>query len=189
MPFTQPEWDWSAAYKVAETAGDERPTWAYDWPAGQRLAADLTHFSLPDRVADLGCGRGLLGLTALQHGCREVLFADASAVVLEYVQEVLKLNNFDAEVAVHKWGEPLPGGQWPCILGGDILYRPECFKDLMYSLAQSLTEDGYAYLSDPRRQCEPELQELAADNGLILTVDRPGDRYSLLMLRKKAKPD
>ena len=70
MDFKKPDWDWQPAYEAAEAAGDDRPTWAYDWPAGQRLASDLKHMQLPSRCADLGCGRGLLGMTAHRWECK-----------------------------------------------------------------------------------------------------------------------
>ena len=60
-----PEHDWQHALANASAAGDERPTWGYQWPAGERLAAWLIDRwstqpteNLPRRIIDLGCGRG-----------------------------------------------------------------------------------------------------------------------------------
>ena len=61
---------------------DEDVTCLYQWPVGATLAARLAEL-VPcqgRRVADLGCGLGSLGLSALALGAREVLFADGSAI-------------------------------------------------------------------------------------------------------------
>lgn len=186
--FTLPEHDWQAALDAATTAGDGRPTWAYPWPAGDRMAQDLgDHIAIAGKLVDLGCGRGNLGLTALAAGAATVLFADGSPYPLGFLDAVIRANDLGdiASTAVHQWGDPLPGGPYDVILGGDILYRPECFTMLMRTLGQSLAEDGVAWLSDPRRSLEPQLAELAEATGLSWTTKRPDDRYTLVALTRR----
>ena len=124
-----PPMNWQQAFLDAAAIGDDRPTWAYDWPAGLRLAHNLGElYQLQGKkVCDLGCGRGTLGLCALQLGAAHVDFCDGSAQVLSYVQKVLDCNHFldTAQCHVHQWGKPLPLKSYDIILGGDILYRPE----------------------------------------------------------------
>lgn len=180
-----PDFDWQAACKeVADS--DERPTWAYTWPAGLRLLGDLAE--LIDlrglRVCDLGCGRGLLGLAALQLGAASVHFCDASETVLSYVQECLDHNGLSQRSSCHphRWGTPIPGAPFDLILGGDILYRPECFTELLDSIATGLSQEGQALLADPRQKLEKELSALAIARSLRTTIQRH-KTYTLINFR------
>lgn len=162
---------------------DDDVTCLYQWPSGTRLAEYLpTHFAelapcRDRRVADIGCGRGVLGLTAYATGAASVLFADASPVAVEFLARVIALNALNAlaprvHVVQHQWGTALPGEPYDLILGGDILYRPECFADLMITIARSLSVNGCALLSDPRSTLEPQLAELAAMHRLKWITQR-----------------
>ncbi len=188
--FQFPQQDWSEALAAAEQDGDERPTWAYSWPAGERFAKDLSSI-FPDkgltgkRIADIGCGRGYLGLSTFTHQPETVLFADGSPYPLQFVQSVLCLNRLTGgSTCVHHWGTPLPDGPWDIILGGDILYRPECFKQLFTTVVSSLSTDGAAYFSDPRSILEPQLPEIAQRCALTYNQQRVEEqRYTLITLQ------
>ena len=186
MPLSEPDFDWQAAFSNAEASGDDRPTWAYDWPAGQRMSAELAQLTTIKnaRVCDLGCGRGQLGFTALELDARLVYFCDHSAEILSYVGNKLHHNGFHERgvCSTHRWGSPIPGAPFDVILGGDILYRPECFADLLASIASSLSTSGLALLSDPRSELEPELFELSIPLGLISRYSRR-ESYSLIEIR------
>lgn len=155
---------------------DEDVTCLYQWQAGAFLA------TLPEtrtacsgrRVADLGCGRGALGLSACAAGARRVLFADASRVAIDFLARTIALNALGdrAQATLHAWGTPLPDGPWEVILGGDILYRPDCFAALLDTIAASLAADGVALLSDPRITLEEALAGLAAARGLTWEAAR-----------------
>lgn len=187
-------WPAHLAWVIAPAAGpqaelaraDDDVTCLYQWPSGARLAEYLsTHLATlapcrDRRVADLGCGRGGLGLTAFAAGARAVLFADASPVAVEFLTRMITMNALNApnalmpraHVVQHHWGTALPGAPYDLILGGDILYRPECFADLMTTIAWSLSPHGCALLADPRTMLEPQLADLAAKNRLTLTTQR-----------------
>jgi hypothetical protein len=106
-----------------------------------------------------------VGFAALRLGA-EVTFADGSATVCAGVRSVLAANRLSATVVGHRWGDRVPGGPFAWMFGGDILYRPDCFRALFATLAASLAADGVALLADPRTQLEPELPSLAAAAGL-----------------------
>ena len=181
-------WPPHLAWVIAPAAGpqaqlaqaDDDVTCLYQWPSGTRLAEYLsTHLATlapcrDRRVADMGCGRGGLGLTAYAAGAAAVCFTDASPVAVDFLARTIALNALAprAHVAHHYWGTALPGAPYDLILGGDILYRPECFADLMTTIALSLSAQGCALLSDPRTTLEPQLAELAAKHRLKWTTRR-----------------
>lgn len=173
----------------AAAAPDADCTWAYCWPAGVRLSADLPALAgcAGAAVADLGCGRGHGGLSALVAGAARVVFADGDPAVLRWVEGVLVANGFTdrARTHPHAWGDPVPGAPYDVVFGGDILYRPDCFAALLASIAASLAPDGIALLSDPRRRLEPELPGLAAAVGLDWACERRDAGYTLVRLRRR----
>lgn len=153
-------------------------TGAYPWPAGNRFARDL-HDVVPvagRRVLDLGCGPGQCGRRALELGAAVVVFADGSPAVVAAI---------GGGAILHQWGEPVPGAPFDVILGGDILYRPECFTDLLCSIATALAADGVALLSDPRSVLDDELPVLALAAHLTWTTVRHAD-YTLARLTRIA---
>ena len=181
-----PDFDWKSAFDRATQDGDERPTWAYDWPAGQRMRRELSSLiDLRDKsVCDLGCGRGQLGFAAIDLGARFVHFCDHSSEILDFVQRKIDENDLiqRAGTATHRWGADIPGAPFDVILGGDILYRPECFAELLHSIASSLSPVGCALLADPRLHLENELFELSISQGLKSVYSRR-DSYSLIEIR------
>ncbi len=182
--------EWRPLLGQAPTEGDL--TWAYPWPAGERLAADLA--SVADcagkRIAELGCGRGRTGLTALQLGAGEVIFCDLAEEPLGYVTEALAANHFTerGRTQRHAWGEPVAHAPFDLILGADILYRPAYHPALLRSIAASLAQNGKCLLADPRTELEPELPAQAAAQGLTWQCQRRPGEYTLIELKKNLDP-
>jgi predicted nicotinamide N-methyase len=152
-------------------------TGAYAWPGGSRLAGDLPPV-IGLGVADLGCGRGACGRAALAGGASRVIFCDGDPAALAAVRADLP----EADTALHEWGDPLPGGPYDLILGGDILYRPALHHHVLRSIASSLNANGEAWLSDPRHTLEEELPELAHSMGLSLRQKRRPAGYTLVRI-------
>ena len=154
-------------------AGDDGSgdaTGAYAWPAGSKLAGELG--ALVDCagavVADLGCGLGQLGFSALALGARRVLFADGSPAAVDLAQRTISCNRLGAraEARLHRWGQALPGAGYALILGGDILYRAECFAALVATISASLAAGGQCLLADPRTRLDDEFAALLPACGL-----------------------
>lgn len=171
---------------LSPATGDADLTWAYPWPAGERLAADLA--AVVDcrglRIAEFGCGRGRCGLTALLLGAAEVVFCDIADEPLTYVTQALAANGITdrGQTRHHAWGEPAPEGPFDLIIGADILYRPAFHPALLHSIATSLTPDGCCLLSDPRSEWEPELPGQALALGLTWATERRATGYTLATL-------
>jgi len=163
-------------------------TGRYAWPAGLRLARDLQKVvACHDlEVCDLGCGTGVVGRAALHCGARRVAFLDGAADALAHVRQALH-DEPRAVYHLHRWGDAPPGGPYRLILGGDILYREECFPLLLASIALGLATDGQCLLSDPRQRLEEELPALAAVAGLSWTSVRRSD-FTLVTLRPRGAP-
>jgi predicted nicotinamide N-methyase len=167
-------------------SGDGDLTWAYPWPAGERLAADLAE--VVDcrglRIAELGCGRGRSGLTALLLGAVEVLFADLEQAPLNYISRALVVNAVAdrGHVVRHAWGDPLPGQPFDLLIGADILYRPLFHRALLGSIGSSLAPGGRCLLADPRTELEAELPEIAANFNLSWHCQRRPLNYTLVTL-------
>jgi SAM-dependent methyltransferase len=167
---------------------DADPTWRYPWPAGARLAADLPHLGTWTglRAAELGCGQGRVGRTLLDLGVAHLAFADISPEPLDFLRHAL---GEDPRVALHQhaWGDPLPGGPYDLLVGGDILYRPAYFDRLVQSLALSLADAGLILLADPRTTLEPELTAALQDAGLTAFQERRPGPYTLLRSEKQRR--
>lgn len=166
---------------------DHDLTWRYRWPAGRRLEADLPAVvaCAGQTVCDLGCGQGALARAALAQGAAHVTAADGAADAVALLRASINDPRFTA--VQHSWGEPIPGGPFTVILGGDILYRPALHPELIRSIALSLAPDGLALLVDPRRTLEAELPLLAATHHLTWHPERRDD-YTLVRLTRIASP-
>ena len=168
-----------------DAAGDA--TWAYAWPAGMRLAAELAAvaFCAGRRVLDLGCGGGQCGRAALAAGAREVVFADASPARWSTWLRCCRWRSPGAGArSTTAGGDAPPHGPFDLVLGGDILYRPFLFAELLASVAAGIGRDGAAVLADPRTTLEPELPPLAAAAGLTWEPVRRAGGYTLVRLRR-----
>jgi predicted nicotinamide N-methyase len=189
MEALPPHLAWLKIPAQAKAEADEAAdvTWTYGWPAGMRLSSELAELidCRGKTVADFGCGRGHCGFSALALGAKRVVFADGNARAVSWIDSVISLNSLGdrANAHDHEWGQPIPGGPFDLILGGDILYRPEYFARLLGTIAGSLAPDGAALLSDPRQLLEPELSQQAHANDLSWDTERRALGYTLVRAR------
>jgi predicted nicotinamide N-methyase len=155
----------------------EDGTWRYQWPAGSRFLVEIDSLVqvAGRRVIDLGCGQGRLGCWALEHGAAQVVFADQSAAALAAIPV-----HAQAMLLEHRWGEPLP--VCDILLGGDILYRPACFVDLLTSVGTALAVGSVAWLVDPRSTLDAELPGIAASLGLQWLPERRSAGYTAIRI-------
>jgi SAM-dependent methyltransferase len=186
-PRLPPHLDWlirpAPGPDPAPAPAEADVTGAYAWPAGSRLAGELA--ALVDCrgavVADLGCGLGQLGFSALALGAQQVLFADGSPVAIDLAARTIGANRFGARARAcrHLWGQALPGAPCTLILGGDILYRPECFAGLVDTIHASLAPGGQCLLADPRTRLDDEFAALLAGRRLGWRLERRAAGYTL----------
>ncbi len=157
-------------------ASDERmPYYALLWPAGEALARAVAEGpALGGRaVLDLGCGCGAAGLAAARRGA-EVTCLDwapeAQALVEAGAERLgLRLRRFVA----CDWRDPPPLlGCYYRILAADVLYEERNAVPVARFLAQHLTDDGEAWITDPGRRHAEAFPTVAAARGLTLVEAR-----------------
>ena len=155
---------WEAAALMDARPAVPPPYWAWAWAGGQALARHvLDHRELVRgrRVADIGCGGGIVAIAAALAGAESV-----SAIDLEvFAIEASRLNAI-ANVVTLELEEADPIGTdagWDVVLVGDLWYEPE-LAARMAPWLRELAARGTAVLTgDPGRAHLPVegLDELA----------------------------
>jgi predicted nicotinamide N-methyase len=158
-----------------EFARQERlPYWAELWTSSIALAGELRRRTdLADTtVLDLGCGLGLTGIAAAQAG--------ASVVMTDYDEDALRFArwnlaaNLSADelrrvtVRQFDWREPDPIGEFPLIVGADIVYERTLFPALLTLFCRHLAPGGQVLLADPGRSIGTDFFRSASDGGFIV---------------------
>jgi len=157
----------------AQFAQDERlPYWAELWTSSLALA----RFCLEEnafrgkRVLELGCGVGLVGLSAASGGARVVmtdyehdalLFSQYNAMVNlppDVVRRQIRIRHLD-------WRAPSLTGRFDTVLGADILYERSLHGPLLRVLDEALVPGGSVVLTDPERSMACEFVRAAREHG------------------------
>ena len=96
------------------------------------------------RVLEIGCGLGIVGLTAVLSGLASfVCLTDANEEALQLVKENIEANELESGVASvfpHWWGTLLDAQAESCnvLLGSDVIYDPELFPALCQTIVHFL---------------------------------------------------
>lgn len=129
------------------------------WPASALLAVHVAaHPSLVggQRVLDLGCGCGFLGLVASALGACETVLLDASPVAAALAQRNVRHNGHStvASVVRRSWRDDLGDlGAFGAVLAGDVLYpgragtEGAAAEELLRALRALLAPGGQALLA------------------------------------------
>ena len=142
---------WEAAALADTRPAVPPPYWAWAWAGGQALARHvLDHPNVVRglRVADIGCGGGIVAIAAAQAGATSVDAIDIEAFAIEACRVNAEANSVTLEADE---SDPIGTDRgWDVVLVGDLWYEPE--------LAGRMA---------------PWLRSLAARGALVLTGD-PG---------------
>lgn len=117
---------WEAAALADMRPAVPPPYWAWAWAGGQALARhvlDHPDLVVGRRVADIGCGGGVVAISAARAGAAHV-----SAIDLEpFAIEACRLNAVANAVALEfKEADPIGTDEgWETVLVGDLWYEPE----------------------------------------------------------------
>jgi predicted nicotinamide N-methyase len=134
-----------------------RTYWQRVWPAGLGLAVHIVERFGPDglqgqRVLDLGCGVGLVGIVCGRLGAH-VTFLDREADALAAVRRNCRRNGVGpAQTIGGDWnhgGNRLPPDAYDLVVGGDVVYDDVEWPALGTGLMRTLRANGSALLADP----------------------------------------
>ncbi len=152
--------------------GDERlPYWADVWPSSRALAGVMRgHSGNGLTLLELGCGVGLVSVTALRAGF-SVTATDYYADALEVTRlNALRLaGDGDARLQTRyvDW-RALPDdlGQFDVICAADVLYEREYAALVVDTIKRTLRPGGLVLIADPGRAALEPFKEEAAKRGL-----------------------
>jgi ETFB lysine methyltransferase len=169
-----------------EFARDERlPYWAELWTSSIALARSLRRRTnlAGTTVLDLGCGLGLTGIAAVQSGAG-VLMTDYDEDALCFSRWNLEANLTPRELArvslqLLDWRAREPLGEFPLIVGADIVYERSLFPALRDLFRRHLAPGGKVLLADPGRSIGLDFLRSAEADGFAVhsmldNVDRRG---------------
>lgn len=164
---------------------DRLPFWAELWPSGAALARALTTRPLAGlRVLELGCGLGLVSVTAALAGAR-VLAVDRSPEGIAFTAANAAHNGVTLQTAVCAFDQPEPllaGAPWDLVLAADVLYEPRNVPVLLWLLPRLVDASGEVWLADPGRRMQATF--LAGMDGTGWQCERlPGEPDTVAILR------
>jgi predicted nicotinamide N-methyase len=137
---------------------DERlPFWAELWPSGAALARAVAARPLAGRrVLELGCGLGLVGVTAAMAGAT-VLAVDQSPEAVAFTTANAARNQVTLRTAVCAFDRPEPllaEAPWDLVLAADVLYEQRNVPVLLWLLPRLVDASGEVWLADPGRRMQ-----------------------------------
>ena len=130
------------------------PFWTQLWPSGTALARAVAGRPLAGRrVLELGCGLGLVSVTAALAGA-EVLAVDRSPEAVAFTAANAARNGARVRTAVCAFDQPEPllaEAPWDLVLAADVLYEQRNVPVLLWLLPRLIGSAGEAWLADPGR--------------------------------------
>jgi predicted nicotinamide N-methyase len=135
---------------------DERlPFWVQLWPSGTVLAAAVAADPpAGQRVLELGCGLGLVSVTAALAGA-SVLAVDRSPEAVAFAAANAARNGVELRTAVCPFDRPDPllaEAPWDLVLAADVLYEERNVPVLLWLLPRLAGPTGAVWLADPGRR-------------------------------------
>jgi predicted nicotinamide N-methyase len=137
---------------------DRLPFWAELWPSGLALARAIASQPLTGRrVLELGCGLGLVSVTAALAGAR-VLAVDRSPEATAFTAANAARNGVTLQTAVGAFDQPerwLQEAPSDLVLAADVLYEQRNVPVLLWLLPRLVDTTSEAWLADPGRSMLP----------------------------------
>ena len=130
------------------------PYWATIWPSALALAERVRRGPRLDgqRVLDLGCGLGLVGLAALERGATVTFFDwEDAAVRLALASAGASGHGDRVDGEAADWRVPPPRRPFDLVLGADVLYEARNGPAVARFLSDHVAAEGEAWIADPGR--------------------------------------
>jgi predicted nicotinamide N-methyase len=138
-------------------AGDERlPYWADVWPSARALAGSLRSMSGDGaRLLELGCGVGLVSLTALRAGYQVTAtdyYADALSVTRLNVLRLVGDEDARLQTRLVDWRQfPDDLVGFDVVCASDVLYEREYAELVAQAVQRAVRPSGLVRIADPGR--------------------------------------
>jgi predicted nicotinamide N-methyase len=162
--------------QVAFDQDEYLPYWATLWPSAQLLAQALaqqhqqTPWPAQTPVLELGCGLGLVGITALALGLHTI-FSDYDEAALAFAAQNAHNNGFEDFTCVPiDWRYPPENLRVPLILAADVLYESRHIAPLVNCIQTLLLPAGECWLVDPNRPYGKLFQATLSQNNLTFSM-------------------
>jgi len=167
---------------------DERlPFWAELWPSGSALAAAVARRPLAgSRVLELGCGLGLVSVTAAALGAC-VLAADQSPEAVAFTAVNAARNAVEVRTVQCTFERPAPllaEAPWDLVLAADVLYEPRTVPVIVDLLPRLVDPGGEVWLADPGRPRECDFLRAVDAAGWIRDSEAATGTVTLHRLRR-----
>jgi predicted nicotinamide N-methyase len=173
------------------------PYWARLWPCALVMAQQVAWAVWRDaaRALELGCGVGLVGLTAATRGCH-VTFSDRIPLAVSLALENARRNG-SAHVRgmLLDWHEP-SSEEFDVILASDVLYDAKQHRVLLRLIQRMLAPEGVCWIGDPGRYHADSFTALARQSGFHVEIlsdagngqaSSPPSHYQLIVLSKSRR--
>ena len=140
----------------------------------------------PIRVADLGCGSGILGIAALLQGARVVAAADTDSLAVRATADNAQVSGFSAQLtvelgSVERLAELLDGRPADLLLCNILAPVIEALCPAFHTV---LAPDGLGLLSGLLVDQAPRLQQALADQGWCAELTAQQSQWGLMTIRR-----
>lgn len=154
---------------LRDSGAAEPPYWAHLWTASRALAKHIAERNdwTGLRVADVGCGLGLLGVLAALKGA-EVVAMDVAAEAVAMTRANAALNGCRVSVRQADLRQVV-GETFDRCLAADVTYDPALQEALAEFLARHLAADGIAWCAESVRTRDAGFQRACEARGLRVT--------------------
>jgi ribosomal protein L11 methyltransferase len=138
------------------------------------------------RVADLGCGSGILGIAALLQGARSVAAADTDSLAVRATRDNAAVSGFSQQLqvelgSVERLAELLDGRPADLLLCNILAPVIEALSPAFTSV---LAPDGLGLLSGLLVDQAPRLQAVLAEQGWRAELTAQQSQWGLMTLRR-----
>ncbi len=163
-----------AALTISEGVPTSIDSGATIWDAGRVLSEVLLDRDVAGlRILELGSGTGVGGLTAAARGAASVTLTDGERAIMPLLHANIAANGVGSAAKARRlrWGNEAEtaaamsaSGPFDIIVGSDLLYAPEAFPELVWTLKRLCTA-GHTevLLTYPTRHSEPIFFEQAEE--------------------------
>lgn len=150
---------------------DYMPYWPYLWPSAEKMATLVLHanWPQPQRVLEIGCGIGLVGLAALARG-DSVTFTDYRSEAVDLAVENARRNGFPDVAGLQLDIRQPIAEQYPVVLGCDVIYERALHRPVLSLIRSMLEPHGVCWLGDPGRHAAEEFADQAAIDGFDVSI-------------------